>query len=399
MIPRKGWMGALVVCLSWTIAAEEVKTFSEASAWLEAKAEQMVAACRRTMKDGTAAYPPQVGSGYAAFWLRDYAYILESGAAWIPPEEQLAAARLFVRSLAPDGAGVDCVKFEGTPIYKPGYGSMGENSVADGSPFTVAVAYLTWKATGDATFLASDTLDKLILAMGAVPRDPETGLVFIDPAKAWDRCPYGFHDTIRKTGLCFFESLLDVEASRRLAELLTAVGRAPEAKTFAARAEAGAKQINAVFWDPNVRLYWATTKGCRLPDVWGSTFAVWLGVASDAQACEIAAYCKANHAGLTQKGQVRQVPPGMYWGKGGRDRYQNGAFWGTPSGWYAYTLNRVDPALADQTLIELVNDYAKRGVGEWVFGEKVSLPGGYMSSATLPLAGMRRLKDEREKKR
>ena len=53
--------------------------------------------------------------------------------------------------------------------------------------------------------------------------------------------------------------------------------------------------------------------------------------------------------------------------------------------------------MANQTLIDMVNDFAKRGVGEWVFGEKVALPGGYMSSATLPLAGMRRLQAERTK--
>jgi len=388
-------LGGVAAFLAGSLTAEEIKTVADASAWLEARTRQMIRDCRRPMKDGTAAYPPQVGGGYEAFWLRDYAYILEGGAACIPRDELLAAARLFVKSLAPDGAGVDCVKFDGTPIYKPGYGSMGENTVADGSPFTVAVVYLSWKQTGAAEFLAPEMLNGLIKAMGAIPRDAATGLVFIDPAKAWDRCPYGFTDTIRKTGLCFFESLLDVEASRRLAELLTAAGRSQEAQTFASRAETGTGQINAVFWDPNVRLYWATTKGCRLPDIWGSALAVWLGVASEEQSREIAEYFKVNHAGLTQKGQVRQVPPGMYWGKGGRDRYQNGAFWGTPSGWYAYTLSKIDPALADQTLIDLVNDYAARGVGEWVFGDHVSLPGGYMSSATLPLAGVRRITAER----
>lgn len=387
--------GGVSVCLAGNLAAQEIKTFPEAAAWLEARTQRMIQDCRRPMQDGTAAYPPQVGGGYEAFWLRDYAYILEGGAACIPRDELLTAARLFVKSLAPDGAGVDCVKFDGTAIYKPGYGSMGENAVADGSPFTVAAVYLPWKQTGDAAFLSADLLGGLAQAMGAVPRDPATGLVFIDPSKQWDRCPYGFTDTIRKTGLCFFESLLDIEASRRLAELLTAAGRMKEAPAFAQRADAEAKQVNAVFWDGNVRLYWATTKGCRLPDVWGSAFAVWLGVASDGQAREIASYFKANHAGLTQKGQVRQIPPGMYWGKGGRDRYQNGAFWGTPTGWYAYTLSKVDPALADRTLMDLVNDYAARGVGEWVFGDQVALPGGYMSSATLPLAGIRRLLRER----
>ena len=49
----------------------------EAVRWLEAKSKEMIRASRRTMKSGIAAFPPQVGSGYEAFWLRDYAYMLE----------------------------------------------------------------------------------------------------------------------------------------------------------------------------------------------------------------------------------------------------------------------------------------------------------------------------------
>jgi hypothetical protein len=291
------------------------------------------------------------------------------------------------------------VKFDGTPIYKPGYGRMGENAVADGSPFTIAVVYLTWKRTGDASLLSTNVLDKLVKAMNAIPRDAATGLVAIDPSKTWDRCPYGFTDTIRKTGLCFFESLLDVEASRRLAEMLTAAGSAEDARTFSTRAKSVAEQINAVFWDEGLQLYRAATVQCREGDVWGSAFAVWLGVASDERADTIAAYFRANDRGLTQKGQLRHTPPGVYWEKGcAKDTYQNGGYWGTPVGWYAYTLNRIDPALADRTLVDLVSDYAKRGVGEWVFGDQVRLPGGYLSSATLPLQGIRRLVAERATK-
>jgi hypothetical protein len=373
-----------------------VTSLAEAKAWLERTASTMVKNCRRTMKDGTAAYPPQVGCGYEAFWLRDYAYILEGEAASIPREELLLAAKVFLKAQRADGACVDCVKFDGTAIYTPGYGTMGENPVADGSQFTVAVVYLTWKQTGDTSLLSATVLDALVRAMQAVPRNPETGLVFINPTMKWDRCPYGFTDTVRKTGDCLFESLLDVEASRRMADLLMAAGRTQDAQTFASRAKAIAVRLNVVFWDENAQLYWSTTKGCRMPDVWGSAFAVWLGVASDERAKAIASYFKANHAGLTQKGQVRQTPPDMYWQKDGRDAYQNGGFWGTATGWYAYTLNKIDPAMADAVLVDLVNDYATRGVGEWVFNNHISLPQGYMSSAVLPLAGIRRLVSERE---
>ena len=375
-----------------------VSTLAEAQAWLEAAAPKMIRDCRRTMQDGTAAYPPQVGSGYEAFWLRDYAYILEGGAAYIPRAELLAAAQVFLKAQRADGACVDCVKFDGTAIYMPGYGTMGENPVADGSPFTVAVVWLTWKQTGEAALVSTAVLDALVKAMDAVPRSPSTGLVFIDPAKAWDRCPYGFTDSIRKTGDCFFESLLDIEASRRLAELLTAAGRTQDAQVYTQRAAAVAAQVNAVFWDEGARLYRAATVRCREHDVWGSAFAVWLGVAPTDRADKIAACFKASHAKLTQKGQLRHTLPGVYWEMGcSPNTYQNGGFWGTPLGWYAVALNRVDPALADRVLIDLVNDYAARGVGEWVFGDHVALPQGYLSSATLPLAGMRRLVSERVK--
>jgi len=387
---------AATVTMKTKTAPGTVASLSEAKSWLEVKVPEMIHACRRTMNDGTAAYPPQVGSGYEAFWLRDYAYILESGAASIPAAELLAAAQVFVKAQRADGACVDCVKFDGTAIYMPGYGTMGENPVADGSQFTVAVVYLTWKQTGDASLLSANVLNALVKAMAAVPRDAATGLVFIDPSKAYDRCPYGFTDSIRKTGLCFFESLLDVEASRRLAELLTAAGRTSDAQVFSQRATDVTAQINGVFWDSGVGLYRATTVRCKEPDIWGSAFAVWLGVAPTTRADAVAAYLKANHAGLTQKGQLRHTPPGTYWEMGcAQDTYQNGGYWGTPIGWYAYALNRIDPALADRVLVDLVNDFAARGVGEWVFGDHVALPQGYMSSATLPLAAIRRLVGER----
>ncbi len=389
-------LAATITIKPKTTGAGTVKSLAEAKNWLESKVPAMITACRRTMNDGTAAYPPQVGSGYEAFWLRDYSYILESGAACIPHPELLAAAQVFLNGQRADGACVDCVKFDGTPIYMPGYGSMGENPVADGSQFTVSVVYLTWKETGDVSLLSTNVLDKLVKAMNAVPRNPSTGLVYIDPAKTWDRCPYGFTDTVRKTGDCLFSSLLYVEASRRLAEMLTAAGRSQDAQTFSSQSTSVSEQVNAVFWDEDLQLYRAATVRCREGDIWGSAFAVWLGVAPSARADKIAAYFVANHAGLTQKGQLRQIPAGTYWEAAcARDTYQNGGCWGTPVGWYAYALNRVNPGLADQVYIDLVNDFAERGVGEWVFGSTITLSEGYMSSATLPLAGMRRLMVER----
>jgi hypothetical protein len=86
----------------------------------------------------------------------------------------------------------------------------------------------------------------------------------------------------------------------------------------------------------------------------------------------------------------------MYWEKASseKDTYQNGGYWATPIGWCIFTLDLVDPSLADQTLVDLVNDFQKRGVNEWIFGERV-YTANYLASATLPLAGARKVIEHR----
>lgn len=382
---------------------------AEAASWLETEALRIIRASRREMKDGTAAFPPQVGIGYEAFWLRDYEYALEGSISSFSDKELLDACRLFVRSLNPDGAGVDCVKFDGTPIYKPGYGSMGENPVADGGPFTVGVAFHTYRKTKDAKLLG-EMLPALVKTMGAVPRNPETGLVHIDPKRAWDRCPYGFTDSVRKQGDVLFDSLLFVQACRQLSELLkekedgTGVPPADpvvdEARKWQEEANRVAASIRKVFWDGDTGLFRAATVKCREHDIWGSAFAVFLGVADPAQSKAIAHYFKTHYDQIVQHGQIRHLPGGVYWElcletASPRDNYQNGAYWATPTGWFVYTLDLADPALADRTILDMVSHFKQHGACEWIIGEQCKLP-NYLASAALPLDGIRAMLERRQ---
>ena len=373
------------------------KTLEEAAAWLNSASRRMIHDCRRDMTDPKIdAFPPQVGCYYEAFWLRDYAYMLEGCADAFTDKQLLDACRLFLDKAAADGSGVDCVKFDGTAIYKPGYGTMGENPVADGGPFTVNVAYLTWKQTGAAELLAKETLAKLEQTLAAVPRNPKTGLVRIDPAKAWDRCPYGFTDTVRKKGDVLFCSLLDVQANRRLAEMFDVAGLKDKAEAYRSRAAKTSDAINRVFWDEERGLYRAATDQCREHDVWGSAFAVFLGVAPEERALRIAKVFRDEYDGIVSRGQLRHLPAGVYWEVAReKDAYQNGAYWATPVGWFVFTLDLVDSKLADQTVIDMVRDFQKRGISEWHFGETVAIPQGYLASGTLPLAGIRAVLERR----
>ena len=384
-----------VEAMTATNKQESDLSFSNAISWLEKEAHRIIRASRREMKDGIAAFPPQVGIGYEAFWLRDYEYTLEGALSAYTDKELTDACRLFVRSLRADGAGVDCVKFDGTPIYQPGYGSMGKNPVADGSQFTVGVAWQTYQRTRDMALLR-EILDPLIKTMEAVPRNPANRLVHIKPGPDFDRCPYGFTDTIRKQGDELFCSLLFVQACRQLSELLRAGGREAESQKWDKEGKLVAESVRCAFWDSQVGLFRAATVRCREHDIWGSAFAVFLGVADPAQSKQIATYFKTHYAELVQHGQIRHLPGGVYWEEGcPRDTYQNGGYWATPTGWFVYTLDLTDPELADQTVVDMVRHFQQHGACEWILGEKRQLP-NYLASASLPLAGIRAMIERRK---
>ncbi len=387
-------IAALVLAAGNEDAVADSAAISEAVKWLENESHRLIRASRRTMKDGTSAFPPQVGIGYEAFWLRDYVYTLEGSIDSYSDRELLDASRLFISSMRADGAGVDCVKFDGHPIYKPGFGTLGANPVADGSQFTVAAIWHTCQKTRDLKFL-EENIDALIRTMSSVPLNPQTKLVHIKDDD-WDRCSYGFTDTVRMQGDVLFCSLLYVEAGRRLSDLLDVVGRKGEAAEWKAEAKAVAENIREVFWDEQVGLFRAATIRCREHHIWGSAFAVYLGVANKGQSMAIARYFKANYSQIVQDGQIRHLPGGVYWEMcvAGRDTYQNGAYWATPTGWFVYTLDLVDSALADKTVIDMVSDFKKGGVCEWILGEKRRLP-NYLASASLPLAGIRAMIERR----
>jgi hypothetical protein len=392
---------AITIALSSVLscfAAEAIrpKTVEEAVAWLQGKSKEMIPASRRAMKDGKAAFPPQVGGGYEAFWLRDYAYMLEGCAEAFSDKELIDACNTFVRAQRADGACVDCVKFDGTPIYKPNYGTMGENPVADGSQFTVDVAWHTFRRTKDQAWLRG-IIDRLVKAMDAVPRNPATGLVHIKPG-GWDRCPYGFTDSVHKQGDELFCSLLYVESSRRLADLFDALNRPKDAKRWRAEAERVTESIRKTFWDESLGLFRAATVQCKEPDIWGSAFAVYLGVATKEQSLAVARYFQKHYDEIVRRGQIRHLPGGVYWEStsAAKDIYQNGSFWATATGWFAYTLDLVDPALADRTVLDMVEDLQRTKVAEWFFGDHVGVL-NYTANATLPIAGIRKMLERRGK--
>jgi hypothetical protein len=226
--------------------------------------------------------------------------------------------------------------------------------------------------------------------MNAVPLNPDTQLVHIKPGKTWDRCPYGFTDSIRKQGDELLCSLLYVQACRQLADLLHVAGRTGDAQHWKTQSYEVTRSIRKTFWDPSIGLFRAATIQCREPDIWGSAFAVYLGVATKPQALNVARYAKSHYSEIVKRGQLRHIPGGMHWEVGcAPEQYQNGAYWATPVGWFCYTLNLVDPKLADSTVVDMVRDFIATGDENECVNDDYANVSHYVVSTTLPLAGVR----------
>lgn len=355
--------------------------------WLETTTAELLAGCRVPAADGTMLYTPDGMGNYPALWTRDFTYMAQYAGYLLPTAHLLAGFEYLLAGQREDGAMPDRVQPNGHAVYVAGpeANPIGLANL-DNPAFMVLLADVCLNALPKAEAMAKAAAwrEPLLRGLDWVPRS-EAGLVYNDPAQP--HSPYGFTDTIAKTGELLFESLLDWEACRRW------LAREPELTVLAtrrARIEAALPRL----WDETVGLHLAASVDGRLPDIWGNAFALHLGVPLGERR-EQAARWFATHLGdYAWRGQIRHLPVGLYWPRFlldvPPDRYQNGAYWATATGWVLDALYLSEPALARQMFDELVADFRARGVFECVHGEYTKLA-RYVASATNPLGVARRL--------
>ena len=175
-----------------------------------------------------------------------------------------------------------------------------------------------------------------------------------------------------------------------------------------------ASHFGRVFADPagSGWLLAATDVG-RRPDVWGTCYALLLGVLSGDEARAARdAIIAALHAGtITFEGGVRHVPtdhdasPTSAWDQVAPgvavNTYQNGAYWHTPTGWLVAAIQKYEPVLAGKVfqayLAHLREQDFRRGPtfgAPWeCFGKAGAARQNpvYMASVTTPLAAIEQL--------
>ena len=324
---------------------------------------------------------------YPAFWIRDYAMSIETG--FVKREEQKKMLLLTAASqcdqtwisaagsMIPFGAIADHIRIDDSkPIFFPGtydYAGQGGKTWGMTPPYGdqyffihMAYQYITGIAT--AKFLLQEIngiklIDRLEMAYKVPPTKLEG--VLVNTTDDFRGIDFGFRDVITITGELCFPSLLKYRASMELATLFDRIGRNDKAQIYRSNAVQLKKQIPLVFADPRGMLLASTGKG-KQADVWSTALAVYFGVLEGAQlkkTCEFLRDAFQNGT-LESRGNIRHIltcddfntSTAWEYSLASKNSYQNGAYWGTPTGWICYAIAKVDIPAAKKLVKEYIDD-------------------------------------------
>ncbi len=375
---------------------------------------------------------PGGGAGYPAFWIRDFA--MSQGCGLIRQDEQLHALLLTAKhqsdhdwhtpsgSFVPKGAIPDHISFDGKPIFFPGtiddYEGQGGKkwgylpSLDDHFYFT-EMAWQLVDQKHDITVLKTEVagislLDRLEMAFNVPPVEKEGIMVCCGEANRG--VSFGFTDAIEHTGELLFCSLLRCRAALQLADLFRLDGNWEKYEKYSDLASLITENIPRFFTHEYGLLKASTGKSAQ-PDVWGSAFAVYYGLLNPQSADSL---CRTLARAVEQdtiswKGNIRHVPTDADFNSTTawesalpkKNTYQNGAYWGTPVGWVAYAVARVNEELASGLLKEYFQELRE---GDYRQGPDFGSPWEcmhsdgnyrqnpiYMTSVTEPLAVLQRV--------
>ncbi|MCP4449924.1 MAG: hypothetical protein GY809_00565 [Planctomycetes bacterium] len=209
-----------------------------------------------------------------------------------------------------------------------------------------------------------------------------SGLVYNDPENP--QCVYGFTDIVKKTGNLLFSSLLYYKANLEMYQLCKKY-EVGDSATYRRKYEDVKQSINKL-WNEESGMFWAADIDCKQIDIWGSAYAVDVGVTSEEQTKKISTYLVTHYDDIVRKGQVRHLTGSdNAWDKlfhaCKEGTYQNGAYWATPLAWVIPVYAKHDPSLAKDMLETVITDFQKNGINECINEDYVKVP-NFVVSAT-----------------
>ena len=324
---------------------------------------------------------------YPAFWIRDYAMSLESG--FISREEQrhmllltasTQADRTWITkngALIPFGAIADHIRMDdGLPIYFPGTYSFEEQGTPEfgRTPpygdqfFFVHMAYYFIKTTSELTILeqkinGTSLMDRLEIAFNVPPSRLEDHIVTTtDHFRGID---FGFRDVMTITGDLCYPSILKFKAALELSELFEKLNNQQKADKYQLIAGKIKETIPQLFMDERGMLKASTGKGNQ-PDVWSTALAVYYDILSQVETEKTSRFLSQAYENghLSYKGNIRHIlttddfdeSTAWEFSLAQKNTYQNGAYWGTPTGWVCYAIAKTNFKLAQQLAKEYIDD-------------------------------------------
>ena len=158
----------------------------------------------------------------------------------------------------------------------------------------------------------------------------------------------------------------------------------------------------------------AATEVGRQPDVWGTLYALYLGVlpADSARAARETIVRALEDGTICYQAALRHVPtnfdasPTSAWERTPTplNHYQNGAFWHTPTGWLIAVLARTHPRWAQRIFDDMIDHFRREDFRQ---GDAFNAPWEcigpdaaaynnpvFLASATLPYGVLRQLGHE-----
>jgi hypothetical protein len=326
---------------------------------------------------------------YTAFWVRDSNMAL--GADFVSADDvrdwiKLTASTISNKDwqvrpdvLVPAYSVPDHIDFDGKPTFYPGNyeegdkqggGDMGAVPPLDDAFFFLFTVNEQAAMTQSVDLFKSQITtptgpmilsDLCLKVFDAIPVDAATGIPVtgnVHQSNAWGK-DFGFCDAIQKSGKLLFTAVLKYDAARRLAPLYRKIGDTQAADHLTQAADLIKKNLLATFYHdsvyPNEGWLHSTTGVGNQPDVWGSAYAIAVGAVEGEPARNVArSLLRGYHdRSLVNGGCVSEVlqhdpanPKGWQNTALPFGIYQNGAYWGTGTGWYIVALSTIDPDAA-----------------------------------------------------
>ncbi len=324
--------------------------------------------------------PDGVGN-YKALWTRDFYYMVEYAGDLMDPAEIKASIFYLLNGQREDGCIPDRVNVAGRPVYSPGPPGkpMADNALDNGPFMAMLVCSFVNQYKDEALFREVEPQLSRALDFTTIG---ENGLVYNYPDNP--QCVYGFTDIVKKTGNLLFSSLLFYKANLEIYQLC----RKYECGTptiYKERYEKVLQNISTL-WNEDKGMFWAADIDNKQVDIWGSAYAVEIGITSDEQTRKISEYLVEHIDEIVLKGQVRHLAES----EGAWDKlfkpceegtYQNGAYWATPLAWMIPVFAVASPKLAGKVLETAIKDFQENGIHECINIGYVKVP-KFVVSAT-----------------